>query len=81
MLSCRQVGKVLQGYLDGEIDPHTAGRVAEHLEACRRCGLESEVYERLKSSLSRCAPTVEAAPLERLRSFGDQLVRGGEPSP
>lgn len=77
LLSCRQVAKVLQRHLDGEIDETTAARVAGHLEACRRCGLEASVYERLKASLARCAPAVDAEPLERLRRFGAELAAHG----
>ncbi len=50
-MSCRQVGKVLQTYLDDELDDDTARKVAAHLEDCRRCGLEAETYEALKESL------------------------------
>ncbi|MFF4544013.1 anti-sigma factor family protein [Streptomyces sp. NPDC001435] len=75
-----QVARVLQAYLDGETDEVTARRVAAHLEDCRRCGLEAETYQKIKSALSRRAvPEPEA--VERLRGFAEGLVRhdtGGE---
>ncbi|MGW0734812.1 zf-HC2 domain-containing protein [Streptomyces sp. NPDC002851] len=40
-----RVTKVLQAYLDGETDELTARRVADHVEDCRRCGLEATVYQ------------------------------------
>lgn len=82
-LSCGEVGKVLQRYLDGHVDERTAEKVAEHLEDCRRCGLELTVYTEIKASLARRSPEVPETALDRLRRFGEQLVassRGPEPS-
>lgn len=73
-LSCREVGKLLQRYLDGEVDDQSARKVGEHLEDCRRCGLEVEVYGEIKAALARQAPTLPATTLRRLRVFGDQLA-------
>ena len=77
MMSCRQVGKLLQFYLDGEIDDVTAERLAVHLEACRRCGLEHDTYAAVKETLRRRAPAVPEEPVARLRAFSEQLVTGG----
>ena len=74
-MSCHQVGKVLQSYLDDELDPDAARKVAAHLEDCRRCGLEAETYEALKESLRRGAGLADE-PVSRLREFGEQLARG-----
>ena len=73
-LSCREVGKVLQRYLDGHVDELTAEKVAEHLEDCRRCGLELTVYRQIKASLARQSPQVPETALDRLRRFGEQLI-------
>jgi anti-sigma factor RsiW len=75
-LSCHQVGQVLQSYLDGEVDAHTAAKVSAHLEDCRRCGLEAETYEALKSSLRRGPSGLADEPVARLREFGARLARG-----
>ena len=73
---CMRVGKVLQQYLDGELDATTASEVLSHLEECKNCGLEAETYRRLKSSVGRSGePDVEA--LDRLRAFADELAAGG----
>jgi predicted anti-sigma-YlaC factor YlaD len=78
-MTCREVGKVLQQYLDGHIDEQTAHKIDEHLDECRRCGLESEVYREIKASLARRAPTLPETTLRRLRRFGEQLVVTGGP--
>lgn len=74
MASCREVGRVLQAYLDGQVDELTAQRVRAHLEACRRCGLEACVYDELKQALARRAPRVDSSIVERVQAFGRQLV-------
>jgi len=78
MMECHRVGKVLQRYLDGNLDDHATRRVAAHLDACRRCGFEATTYEQLKVSLHRGTPVDELA-LTRLRAFADTLATG-EPS-
>lgn len=74
-LSCHQVGKLLQTYLDDELDPDARRKVAAHLEDCRRCGLEAETYEALKQALQR-GPMLAEGPVARLRDFGERLARG-----
>ena len=49
---CYRVAKVLQAYLDGEVDAATAGDVSAHLEHCRRCGLEAGTYRAIKSAIA-----------------------------
>jgi anti-sigma factor RsiW len=73
MASCMQVMRVLQSYLDGHTDEVTARRVANHLEACRRCGLEAATYRAIKASLARKAGPLDEATVERLRAFGAAL--------
>ena len=73
MASCMQVMRVLQPYLDGHTDGVTTRRVAVHLEACRRCGLEAATYREIKASLARRAAPPDPAALERLRAFGTSL--------
>jgi anti-sigma factor RsiW len=75
-LSCKQVGQVLQAYLDDELDEDAARKVAAHLEDCRRCGLEAETYEALKASLRRGPSGLADEPVARLREFGERLARG-----
>ncbi len=74
MLECRNVGKDLQRYLDGQTDEATARRIARHLDACRRCGFEEQTYRELKSSLARGTPRVDELAVARLRIFAAELV-------
>ena len=78
-LTCREVGKLLQRYLDGETDEHATAKVAEHLEDCRRCGLEAGIYREIKASLARQATVLPETTLVRLRRFGQQLAHEGPP--
>ena len=78
-LTCREVGRLLQRYLDGDTDEHATAKVAEHLEDCRRCGLEAAIYREIKASLARRATVLPETPLTRLRRFGQQLATEGPP--
>ena len=75
-MSCRQVAKVLQSYLDHELDERAAAKVAAHLEDCRRCGLEAETYEELRAVLRRGPSGAADESVARLRDFGERLARG-----
>ncbi|MEJ7800011.1 MAG: zf-HC2 domain-containing protein, partial [Ilumatobacter sp.] len=70
-----------QQYLDGHIDPDRARRIEAHLDECRRCGMEADTYERIKSTLAAQRPEVPAEAVDRLREFGERLARGEEPTP
>ena len=78
-LTCCEVGKLRQSYLDGETDERATAKVAEHLEDCRRCGLEAGIYREIKASLARQAPTLPETTLARLRRFGERLATEGPP--
>jgi anti-sigma factor RsiW len=73
---CPEVARLLQRYLDGEIDDLMAQRIARHLEDCRRCGLKAETYSAIKRSLREHRGDVPADTIERLRAFGQQLASG-----
>ena len=76
-LSCREVGRALQEFLDEEItDTQRAAQLREHLEACRDCGLEADTYRRLLAALHQQAPTIDSPELQRLRDFGSRLAAG-----
>lgn len=81
MRRCRRVAKVLQDYLDGEVDARTARAVHDHLEECRRCGLEATTYQAIKDAIPLALADdqdveVDAAALARLRSFTARLSDG-----
>lgn len=73
-LSCRAVGKLLQSYLDAEVPDAAALRIADHLDACRRCGLEADDYRVLIVAIAKLSPPADQHRLERLRSFADALT-------
>lgn len=75
-LRCRDVGKVLQSYLDGELDELLARRVARHLEMCVLCGMRIETYMEIKRALRRTAGSPPQDALDRLRAFGQELAEG-----
>lgn len=75
--NCMQVARVLQSYLDGQVDDLTARRVRRHLEHCRRCGLKSDTYEAIKEAIARHGRDVDPDALDRLREFGERLGEEG----
>jgi predicted anti-sigma-YlaC factor YlaD len=70
---CREVAAVLQSYLDGELPASEVDRVAEHLEHCERCGIERDVYDRVKRSLGALATRPDRDAVARLRSFAEAI--------
>lgn len=74
---CLRVTRVLQSYLDGEVDEVTSAIVTKHLEECRRrCGLEARTYRAIKSAITEAGPEVapvDAEAIERLRRFTEDL--------
>lgn len=78
MATCRDVGRVLQTYLDGELDEHRVAKVTAHLEHCLRCGMKVKTYTQIKEALVRVAERGDVHPedrlaIERLRRFADTL--------
>lgn len=76
-MDCSQVAEVLQSYLDGEIDDVTAARIARHLEACRRCGMELLAYREIKQALASHRGRRDLEALGRLLAFSHQLMAQG----
>lgn len=79
--SCRRVAHLLQSFLDEEVDLSTVMRIEDHLEQCRRCGMEADVYWEIKEALARSTPAVPELTLRRLHHFGEELGArvGGQP--
>lgn len=75
-LSCAQLLEILQEYLDGRLDELTAARAAEHLEACRRCGMEASIYQQIKEVLRQMAPEIPSDLIDRLERFAHRLRAG-----
>lgn len=67
-----RVARVLQAYLDGEIDEGTARRVSGHLDGCRRCGMKAHTYRAIKDSIARTGSLDELA-RRRLEEFAQRV--------
>jgi anti-sigma factor RsiW len=74
-MTCKEVGRLLQRYLDGDLDDLRAERLAAHLDECLRCGLEAETYQRIKASLAArgTGPLPDDA-VDRLTRFAQRLA-------
>lgn len=77
-IECMRVRPLLQSFLDGELDEAQRRRVATHLEACRRCGLEASTYRALKRRLGALGQPVDRDAVARSIEFVDRLARDGE---
>jgi len=76
-LSCPEVGRSLQRFLDGEVHNDVEVELlAEHLEDCKRCGLEADVYRRIKDAIGQRRADVSEESVQRLREFGQRLAEG-----
>lgn len=80
MARCLRVSRALQRYLDGQTTATTTARIAEHLEQCRRCGLQADTYRAIKEAL-RAGPDAAVDPdtLARLREFSATLSAQDRP--
>jgi len=74
-VNCREVGRMLQAYLDNELENDTE-KVAAHLEVCKRCGLESDTYTKIKKALGNPDAEIDSESIARLRQFGEDLISG-----
>lgn len=80
-MSCGEVARLLQSYLDGELDAATTVALRAHLRDCVRCGLEAATYQRIKAVLAERGRGDDDDTLGRLHRFAAQLVAQGPGSP
>lgn len=73
-LSCRAVGRALQAYIDDELADERGPLIANHLDACLRCGMDAASFRWLKARLAGLAPGPTDHELNRLRAFADGLA-------
>ena len=77
-LSCPEVGRLLQRFLDDELSEEAEiEMLSEHLDECKRCGLEADTYAKIKEALASSRTPVPQESVERLREFGERLAEGG----
>jgi hypothetical protein len=77
-VSCIQVARILQRYLDDQLDERAASAVADHLDECRRCGLDAESYREVKIALAHTSQPPSPERVSRLTSFVAHLVSEGD---
>jgi anti-sigma factor (TIGR02949 family) len=71
---CRHTRRVLQGYLDGEVDATTAWDVSRHLSGCEDCFRDADVLRTLKDVLSRLHEPPDPNVHERLLRIAAMLA-------
>ena len=55
-MNCEEATKLMDGYLDGELDPITSQKIEQHLRECRKCEQAYEAHTALSHAISRGAP-------------------------
>ena len=59
-MNCEEATKLLDGYLDGELDPITSQQIEQHLRDCRTCEQGYDAHVALTHAISRGAPYYKA---------------------
>jgi anti-sigma factor RsiW len=59
-MNCEKATKLMDGYLDGELDPITSQTIEQHLRECRKCEQAFEAHTALAYAISRGAPYYKA---------------------
>ena len=75
-MSCNEVHRLVQKYLDDQLDDAQAARLASHLADCRRCGLDADTYRRIKRALADGRGALPPDALDRLQTFAEAVARG-----
>ncbi len=71
---CREVGNLLHGYLDRELDLSRSLEIEDHLSTCPACSLEYGQHLALRSAIHRSSLYHEA-PAELMRRLRPELRR------
>src|SRR5215470_3706133 len=66
-MNCDEARKLMDGYLDGELDPVTSQKVEQHLRDCPKCEQAYEVETAMAHAISQAAPYYKAPPELRER--------------
>ncbi|CAN5921808.1 zf-HC2 domain-containing protein [soil metagenome] len=73
-IECRRLRPLLQPFVDGALDSAQQRQVVRHLDACRRCGLETATYAALINRLHGIDRSSDADAIARLQAFVDELA-------
>ena len=59
-MNCDEATKLMDVYLDGELDPLTSQKIEQHLRDCHKCEQAYEAHTALSHAISRGAPYYKA---------------------
>src|SRR5436309_5431666 len=59
-MNCEEATKLVDGYLDGELDPITSQTIEQHLRSCRNCEQAYETHRALVRAIGSAAPYYKA---------------------
>src|SRR5207247_2950460 len=59
-MNCEQAIELMDGYLDGELDPITSQAIEQHLRDCHNCEQAYKAHTALSHAISRGAPYYKA---------------------
>jgi mycothiol system anti-sigma-R factor len=59
-MNCEEAIKLMDGYLDGELDPITSQKIEQHLRSCRNCEQAYETHRALVRAIGSAAPYYKA---------------------
>jgi anti-sigma factor RsiW len=83
-MNCEQATNLIDGYLDGELDPITSQAIEQHLRDCTKCQVAFESHTALAHAISQGAPYYRAPAELRQRvhsslreAIGKRASRGG----
>src|SRR5438105_14172162 len=83
-MTCEEAIKLMDGYLDGELDPITSQAIEKHLRDCNRCHQGYTTHGSLSRALGNATPYFEtpAELRERIQSslhneIAERPVRNG----
>lgn len=76
--ACRPGCKLLQAYVDREVDQETASAIRQHVQNCPRCRKEVDVDHLLRATLHQQV-TVPQPALDRLRDFATRYPDETQP--
>lgn len=76
-LDCHQVRDLMQAFVDGELEPEETRLVAEHVDRCRDCGVETATFLQVKEALAQLRTEPDADAVARLRATVDGLTSNG----
>ena len=66
-MNCEEAAKLMDGYLDGELDPITSQEIETHLRSCHNCDQAYQTHDSLFRAIGNAAPYFKASPQLRER--------------